>query len=401
MNRPEQPAPIIVVGGGPVGMVTALALESRGVPVTILESGPDQLRSEWRGSTIHPPTVEILDDLGLATKILDEAVHLERLIYRDLELDGEASFDYSLLEGRTRYPFRMQYEQYKLVRLLKSALVERNIVTLYDHKLVDLQQDDDSVELEVESNEGRRTLHSRWVVGADGAHSTVRKILDVPFPGFTYPFQSLVAATPFPFEDYFPELPPVSYWTGPRGRFSLIRTPDIWRIALSTDTTADESYQREGDAPHADFVADIELLLGGKVDPLGIELQQHQMYRTHQRLAATFKIGRVLLAGDAAHLSSTTGGMGLNSGIHDANALAHAFGQPDEQPALEAYAEGRRRVAEQVIQPMTTNSRQGTDLSSVAARKERLATMTHLASNDETAREHLIGTSMLRVSGLA
>ncbi len=400
MTQTEAVAPIIIVGGGPVGMVTALALERRGIPAVILESGPDELRSEWRGSTIHPPTAEILDDLGLAPQILDNAVHLDRLTYRDLELSGEASFNYSLLDGLTRFPFRMQYEQYKLVRLLKSTLVEHNIETRYDHEVVDLRQDDAGVALEVDVAGERRTFTSNWVIGTDGAHSTVRKVLGVPFPGFTYPFQSLVAATPFAFDEYLPGLSPVSYWTGPRGRFSLIRTPDVWRIAVSTSTTADETYVREGDRPHADFLAGVDLLLSGKVDPLGIELQQHQMYRTHQRLAETFKIGRVLLAGDAAHLTSTTGGMGLNSGIHDASALANAFGTPDENAALEEYAEGRRRLAEQVIQPMTTQRRQGTDLSNMDARRERLANLISLASNEETAREHLVGTSMLHVSGL-
>jgi 3-(3-hydroxy-phenyl)propionate hydroxylase len=400
MSNSRQQDPIIIVGGGPVGMVTALALHRVGVPAIVLESGPDELRSEWRGSTIHPPTLEILDQLGLAAEILEKGVRLDRLVYRDLVLDGEASFDYSLLQDLTRFPFRVQFEQYKLVRILKAALVERQIVTLFNHNVVGLTQRDDKVELNVETNDGPKILASDWVIGTDGSHSTLRKILEIPFPGFTYPFQSLVAATKFPFEEHLPNLPPVSYWTGPLGRFSLIRTPDIWRIALSTDTTSDESYVQVDDAPHPEFVADIELLLGGNIDPHAIKLEQHQMYRTHQRVAETFKVGRILLAGDAAHLSSTTGGMGLNSGIHDANALANAFTDSDVRRGLDAYAEGRRRVAELFIQPLTTNSRQGTDLASEEARAERLSRLTTLASTTQSARDHLVEASMLKVSGL-
>lgn len=400
MTKNQNSEPVIIVGGGPVGMVTALALESRGIPVMILEKGSDEVRTEWRGSTLHPPTIEMLDDLGLAADILQQAVRLEHLVYRDLELEDEASFDYSLLADLTRFPFRMQYEQYKLVRILKHALEERGVATHYHHTVVALEQDDELVTLEVDTEAGRRRLTGRWIVGADGAHSSIRKFLDVPFPGFTYPFQSLVAATAFPLENTLPGLPPVSYWTGPRGRFSLIRTPDIWRIALSTSTTADESYASESGSPHPDFIADMNLLLGGEVDPLGLELQQHQMYRTHQRLAATFKIGRILLAGDAAHLSSTTGGMGLNSGIHDAVALADAFSAGDENTALESYAEGRRTVAEQTIQPMTTSSSRGTDVSSLEERRERLTALMRLAADETSARTHLTRTSMLLVSGL-
>ena len=401
MNQTAGAEPVYIVGGGPVGMITALELESYGIQATILESGADELRSEWRGSTLHPPTIEILDGLGLSADILNEGVRLERLCYRDLELEGEASFEYNLLAGLTRFPFRVQFEQYKLIRLLKRALNERRVETRYGCAVVGLHQDDDGVELEVESGSARDTIRSRWAIGADGAHSTVRKAVQVSFPGFTYPFQSLVVATRFPFDVYLPDVSPVTYWTGPRGRFSLIRTPDIWRIALTTDTRSGEAFVRQGSQPHSHFISDVELLFRGKVDPLEMKLEQHQMYRTHQRLAATFRCKNVLLAGDAAHLSSTTGGMGLNSGIHDAHALANAFGQHDRESSLTAYADGRRRMAEEIIQPLTTSSRQGTDLSSVAARADRLANLVNLASDPSKAQQYLVRASMLDVAGLA
>lgn len=393
---------VTVVGGGPVGMVTALVLHERGIPVVVLEAGPDEVRSEWRGSTIHPPTLEMLDEIGIADVILAEAVQLEQMVYRDLELDGIAHFDYSLLADLTRFPHRMQFEQYKLVRHLKAALKERGVTTLFNHSLVDLHQDDSGVTLQVETPDGLRSFRTSWLVAADGAHSAARKILSVPFPGFTYPAQSLVVALPLAFEDYIEGLSPVSYWNGPRGRLSLIRTPDIWRIALSTGTGADEEFEYEpGDPPHPDFVAGMTLLLNGRVDPLTVPLRQHQLYRSHQRLAERFRIGRVLLAGDAAHLSTTTGGMGLNSGIHDAYALANAFTGDDVDSALAEYAEGRRGIAEKIIQPHTTKSRQGTDILGTEGRRERLDELIREASDPATAREHLINSSMLRVAGVA
>ncbi|TDB99963.1 FAD-dependent monooxygenase [Micromonospora fluostatini] len=389
-------APVVVLGGGPVGMVTALALARRDIAVIVLERDHDEVRSEWRGSTVHPPTLELLDELDLAAPVLAEAVRVRRLDYRDLELTESARFRYELLEGETRYPFRLQYEQYKLVRLLRHAVArEPNVDLRFGHDVVGLRQDDTRVELDVAVGGDRVAVTCHWAVAADGAHSTARKLLDVPFPGFTYPFLSLVVATPFRFEDAVADLGEVGYWSGPRGRFSLIRTPDIWRAALSTSTGVDDE---PPPGTHPDFLAAVDLLLGGRTQTDGLlPLHQHQVYRSHQRLADSFRIGRVLLAGDAAHLSSTTGGMGLNSGIHDAVAVATALAAPDQAAATSAYAQRRRAVAERFVQPATTENRTSADAVDLAGRRERLVRLRAVADNPEDARTYLRRVSMLGI----
>ncbi|MFE9959306.1 FAD-dependent oxidoreductase [Micromonospora sp. NPDC005299] len=393
-GRPVE-APVVVLGGGPVGMVAALALARRDIPVIVLERGDDEVRSEWRGSTVHPATLELLDELDLAAPMLKEGVRAHHLDYRDLELSESARFPYELLERETRYPFRLQYEQYKLVRQLRRAVDgSPNVDMRFGHDVVGLRQDDTRVELDVTVGGERVVVAGRWAVAADGAHSIARKLLDVPFPGFTYPFLSLVVATPFRFEDALADLGTVGYWSGPRGRFSLIRTPDVWRAALSTATRVDD------DPPpgtHPDFHAAVDLLLKGCLDPRELPLSQHQMYRSHQRLAASFRLGRVLLAGDAAHLSSTTGGMGLNSGIHDAMALAAALAAPDQETATSAYAERRRAVAERFVQPATTESRTSADAVDVAVRRDRLVRLRALAEDPAEATRYLRRVSMLGI----
>ncbi|MEH1029515.1 NAD(P)/FAD-dependent oxidoreductase [Micromonospora profundi] len=388
-------APVVVLGGGPVGMVTALALARRDIPVIVLERGPDEVRSEWRGSTVHPPTTELLDELDLAAPLLKEAVRVHRLDYRDLELTESACFSYEALEGETRYPFRLQYEQYKLVWLLRRAVAETpNVDIRFGHDVVGLRQDDTHVELDVTVDGAPSVVSAQWVVAADGAHSTARKLLDVPFPGFTYPTLSLVVATPFRFEDAVPDLGAVGYWSGPKGRFSLIRTPDIWRAALSTGTGVDDE---PPSGTHPAFLAAVDLLLGGTPDARELPLSQHQTYRSHQRLAESFRIGRVLLAGDAAHLSSTTGGMGLNSGIHDAVAVAIALAEPDPDTATSEYAQRRRSIAERFVQPTTTENRTSADGVELAGRRERLLRLRALADNPEDARNYLRRVSMLGI----
>ena len=391
---------VAIIGAGPVGMVAALGLHERGVPVVVIESDPDQVRTEWRGSTLHPPTIEIFDEVGIADPILENGIKLERMVYRDLELDERVSFPYELISEYTRFPFRIQYEQYKVLKHLKDLLKKNEIPVLYSHTVTGFEQDDESVTVTIDADGTTRTLRSEWLLAADGAHSIVRKSLGLEFPGFTYPTQSLIVATPFAFEEHVDDMPPVSYWSGPRGRVSMIRTPDIWRIAITTDLAVDEDYEYRGDNPHPSFIDGMNLLLRGAVDPATIEIKQHQFYRSHQRLASSFRVGRVLLAGDAAHLASTTGGMGLNSGVHDAHQFALAFERANLDDALTAYAHGRRAVSEKLVQPMTTDNRVGTDLLDQAHRQDRLNELQRQASDPLLAKEHLYGAAMLGAAGL-
>lgn len=391
---------VAIVGGGPVGMVAALSLHQRGVPVIVIESDPDQVRTEWRGSTLHPPTLEIFDEVGIVEPILDHGVRLERMVYRDLELEGEASFPYALISEYTRFPFRLQYEQYKVIRHLKDALRASGVPVLYEHTVTAFDQKDTSVTITMVSDGTERSLSAEWLLATDGAHSIVRKSLKLNFPGFTYPTQSLVIATPLDLENYVTDLPPVSYWSGPRGRVSVIRTPDIWRAAITTNLSADEEYDYRGDNPHPSFLDGMGLLLRGQQDPATIEIKQHQFYRSHQRLASAFRVGRVLLAGDAAHLASTTGGMGLNSGVHDAHQFALAFENADPDDALAVYARGRRTVSEKLIQPMTTDNRTGTDLLDRDHRQARLDELRRRAADPVLAKEHLYSAAMIGAAGL-
>lgn len=391
----EHDVSVVVVGGGPVGLVAALALARLGVDSVVLEAGEDRVRAEWRGSTLHPPTLEILDALGLVEDVLGGSVRVDRLDYRDLELPDTAKLDYATIEDLTRYPFRTQFEQYKLLRLLRDAAAANPLTSVeFGTAALDVTHTDSGAEVTARGPAGTRRLRCAWVVGADGAHATTRKQAGIDFPGFTYEHQSLIVATPFPFEDNIPDLGTVGYWTGPGGRFSLIRTPDIWRTALSTTTPADAV----GPAgTHPAFTSAIDLLLGRDV-AASMRIEQHQLYRSHQRVATTFRRRRLVLAGDAAHLSSTTGGMGLNSGVHDAwelaPAIATALRTSDDSP-LDRYAEHRRAVAVELIQPNTIHTRSAADAGDRESRRARLAGLRRTAQDPAATREHLRVSSMI------
>ena len=395
---------VVVVGAGPVGLVTALGLAQLGHSVLLLEQNSAEVPAQWRGSTIHPPTLEIFDRLGLAEEIINGAVKVEVLQYRDLEIPEVVNFDYQVLNGKVKFPFRLQFEQYKVLKLLRTKAAENsNIEVRYESKVLGISQSADSVTLDISTNGREYKVIAGWLAAADGSHSSVRKSLGIELSGFTYPFPTTVVATPFAFEDHFPGLAPVTYWSGPTGRLSMIRTPDIWRIAMTTPLEGvDISSEDKGTIaePTGDFKAAISLLL--KLIPgvtlADLQLKQYEVYRSHQRVAGQFSLGRVALAGDAAHLTTTNGGMGLNSGVQDAaalvNAIDEAISKKNCEP-IERYGIERKQFCESFLQPTTSANHKTVDNPDFDTRKMRLANLSSDANDPQIELEVVARASML------
>lgn len=396
----------IVVGAGPVGLVAALALARHGVATTVLEAGPPDVAPEWRGSTLHPPTVEILDRLGVAAPATSGGIRVDRVEYRDLEIDTVVTFPIDLVRDRTRFPFRLQYEQYKLLGELRSAADASPLIAVrYGVSVTEVHPGVGDEPARVWLDDGR-SMDAPWVIAADGSHSAVRRSLGISMEGATYPTLSLVVATTAPLDEIVAGLGPVSYWAGPFGRVSIIRTPDTWRIAMSTDDpsggSAAGSAELRGAGLHPRFAQSMALLTGGAgarrwgPDDLG----QHQVYRSHQRVASTFGVGRAVLIGDAAHLSATTGGMGLNSGVHDAYDLASRLGPAlasggDATSAVAESVAARQRVAREVVQPLTTANRRSGDAQELPPRRTRLDRLAATAADHQSATAFVAAACML------
>jgi 3-(3-hydroxy-phenyl)propionate hydroxylase len=298
----------------------------------------------------------------------------------------------------------LQYEQYKVLKLLRTAASNNPKIEIqYDTLIESVTQDSDGVSVQVTNNGATHILRADWLVGADGSHSAVRKALGIELDGFTYPYPTTVVATPFKFEDHFAGLAPVTYWSGPTGRLSMIRTPDIWRIAMTTPLEGvDISSDDRGSIsePTQDFIVAIELLLKllPGVSLADLALKQYEVYRSHQRIAREFSVERVALAGDAAHLTTTNGGMGLNSGVQDAaslvKALEAAIAQNSSGP-ISKYAKERKEFCTNFLQPTTTTNHKTVDNPDYEARSSRLTELLADTNNPEIVKQVIARASMI------
>ena len=343
---------VLIVGAGPVGLVAANALADAGVPVTMIEASR-ALPKDLRASTFHPPTLDMLDRFGVTETLVSRGLVCPTWQFRDRAKGVVATFDLGLLEGETAHPYRLQCEQWKLTEALRDRLEGRAEV-IYEAEAEGFTQDDTGVTLTVTRPDGaRETLRGRWLVGTDGARSAIRRGLGVAFDGMTIPEIFLTMSTPHRFEETIPDLAPIAYISDPDEWLVLLRTPTLWRVLLPTDPGLTEA---EMMAPER-----IETRLQAVCPKDGPYPVAHATaYRVHEKVAASYTGGRVLLAGDAAHLNNPLGGMGMNGGIHDAFNLAEKLTAVwnGADPALMArYGAERRKVALEAVQAQTLRNR--------------------------------------------
>src|SRR4051794_30645852 len=220
---------VIIAGAGPVGMTAALVLARAGVPVVVLEAG-DGLSAESRASTFHPPTMEMLDSLGVADELLEVGLKAPRFQHRDRTQGVVAEFDLGVLAGDTKFPFRLQCEQSVLTPIaLRHLEAEPNASVRFGHRVTGVRTGDGFAEVDVETAEGPRQLRARWVIGCDGAHSAVRGSLNLGFEGVTYPNRYLVVTTDLDLLEVIPDMAYVNYISDPQEWFVLLRTHQEWR----------------------------------------------------------------------------------------------------------------------------------------------------------------------------
>src|ERR687895_2023982 len=382
---------VIVVGAGPVGTVAALACARYGLSVTLLEA-QNRIDDSPRASTTQPPTLEILAELGLIDEYLRVGLIARTFQFWDRpSLELIAEFDFDRLKGETAYPFVVQTEQHKLANMAIERL--RNMSNTEVHmgmRVVGLTQDENQVKVKTESSE----LVADYVIAADGGRSTVRKALDIEFEGYTWPERFLVITTKFDFQAAL-DCCFRNYMADPQEWTNLFKVAgdDLegrWRAVFNT--REDESDEEAlSDAAVRARLARIHVPEAQR-DYLHLNL-----YAVHQRVAESFRKGRVFLCGDAAHVNNPIGGLGLNSGIHEAWDLAELLhralrGEGDE---LDSYEARRRPLNIEYVQEQTVANKKRLEEREPVQRARRFDELRAMADDPARHKAFLMKASLL------
>lgn len=379
--------PILIVGAGPVGLSLARALTLKGVAVQVFEQLPE-LSPEARASTFHPPTLEMFAEWGVIDEVLALGHPVRSLEYWERSTrERVARFDYALIANDTPYPFRLQLPQSQVTRILLPHIQHSPLGAVYfNHTLTAFVTHDSSVAATFTTPHGSVTVEGAYLVGADGSRSTVRKQLGLSFEGLTYPDRFLLIPCAVDLQRVFPGLGPVNYIFDPEEWIIILHLPDVVRVVFQIRAEEDEAAVLQPAAVHA--------RLRRLVGEAAYTVQGASIYSVHQRVAEKFRVGRVVLAGDAAHINNPAGGMGMNSGLHDAHRLARALaGGADE--LLDEYARVRRAWAVEKVQRHTHDAYTALVVKDEAARQARNEQFRRLAENPVRAREYLLRASML------
>lgn len=342
---------VIIAGAGPAGLLTAIGLAKAGTRVTILEAG-EKLNENPRALVYHYPVLPHLDRLGLLDDCIKAGFVRQDFAWR-VQSSGEMiRWDLSSLNGVAPHPYALHLHQGELSRVLAEHVARDPLIELrFSSRLTGAQQTETGVIAEIDTPNGPETLEGAFLIGADGGGSTVRQqILGLQFFGTTWPNRYLATNLEIDLgsQGYANATMQIDETFG--SVICKIDTGNMWRVTMMEDPTlpADQIGQRI-ETEFRKFLPDIDW-----------RMDAFSPYRMHQRVADRMRVGRILLVGDAAHITNPTGGLGLTGGMFDAFALIEVLnrvihdGAGDEM--LEFYDRDRRRIFIEVTSPRASDN---------------------------------------------
>ncbi len=382
---------VLIAGGGPVGLIAALVLARADIPVTVCEAEAEPIE-DLRASTFHPPTLDMLDALGITDRLIGAGLVAPTWQIRDRKTGPVVTLDMSALKNDTAHPYRVQCEQWKLVQFALADLAAYDHAeVLFGHRATGVRQDADTVTLEVEGPKGPLSLVGRYLIGADGATSAVRTALDIAFEGFTYEELFLSISTPFELADHFPELTYINYITDPDEWLVLLRVKTLWRVLIPVAPNLPKE-KVLSDA----FIEDRMQALLARPEPY--EIAHRTLYRIHQRVADKYRVGRAFVAGDAAHINNPLGGMGLNGGLQDAFNLTERLvkvWRGGDADLLDQYERQRRPIAIEYVKEATMRNQKLMSERDPVKRAATLDELRRAADDPKAAYKMMLRASMI------
>jgi 2-polyprenyl-6-methoxyphenol hydroxylase-like FAD-dependent oxidoreductase len=327
---------VLIVGAGPTGLTLGAVLTKRGVAATVVDALPAGGNTS-RACAVASRTLEVLERIDVSQQLVAQGIRNPRFSMRDRDR-VLIPIDFSSLP--TSYPYTLTISQADTERVLLDRLTQLGGEVVRPRTLTGLTQDDESV---VATFDNGDPITARYVVGADGMHSAVRAQAQIGFRGHEYPESFALADIRLrgnaPMDEIF-------LFYAPAGLTVVAPLPGgLHRIVAPVEN-----------APAAPTVQFVQQLLDARgFGPRQLVVDEviwGSHFRIHHRVADSYRAGRLLLAGDAAHVHSPAGGQGMNTGIQDAVVLADALeqvlvGGPDS--LLDRYGADRRAVAMQVL----------------------------------------------------
>ena len=378
--------PVVVAGAGPVGLTVALSLAHQGVAVRVIEAEP-ALTEDHRAGSFHPPTLEMLAPFGVTEAMHRIGLKVPRWQIRDRREGVIVEWDLGLIADVTRYPYRFHLEQFKLTPILLEKLrAFPHDEVRFSAPLLDAVPDGGSVTVKT----GAGTLETPWLVGCDGGRSTVRRIMATEFEGFTWPERFVVISTPHDFAAH--GFTSNAYVADPKEWAAVFHMPGLWRLAFPVHAEEQDSEVLADQAVEARMQRFLPR-------SRRYEVLQKGIYKVHQRVAKDWRAGRLLLAGDAAHLNNPLGAFGLNGGLHDAVLLGEYLGKvcrgEAEEGLLDAYVRKRRAANIDFVQTQSIGNKKMLEEADPAKRERTFAELRRIAADRDAARDFLIRSSMI------
>lgn len=389
---------IIIAGAGPVGVIAALACAQLGYAVTLLEAEAG-IDDSPRAATTHPSTLEMIARVGLIDPFIREGLVARYFQFWDKPARTKiVEFDHEIIRGETPYPFVVQTEQHKLARMgIERLSTFADVEVRFATRAVTVSQDADGAAVSAESPDGPQTFRGDYVIGADGGRSMIRKALGIDFEGFTWPEHFLVLTTLDDFQELLTGCCYRNYLADPDEWTNLFKVAGDdgkgrWRAVFPTRVEESDE-QALGDESTYSRLQKVFPL------PRRYNVVHRNLYKVHQRVAATFRRGRVFLAGDSAHVNNSVGGLGLNGGIHDAMELVDTLHQVVTKQAddalLDRYTRRRRTLNIEFVQEQTILNKKRLEERDPKARQARFDELRAIAEDPAKHKEFLLRTSLI------
>ncbi|MFC3101765.1 FAD-dependent monooxygenase [Altererythrobacter lauratis] len=369
---------VLIVGAGPVGMLTALALAQTGASVRVIEREGDIINSP-RAAIYFPSTLAVLEELGILEE-LDAIGFRTRIFGTHVPEFGYSSVVKFQPVAGIPYNWQLHAGQHDVARVAMEHALRLGVEVHFGHRLASLADHGDHVTAEVVGPDGAETVFAaKWVIGCDGARSTVRKLAGIAFEGHTWPERFVGTNVIFPFTE-------LGYQTAnfvcDPVNMAVIAQLDregLWRCTYMEDSALpEESFEER---IHQRY----EWFMRGRTD---YRIVSASPYTLHQRAGETLVKGRVLLAGDAAHATNPCGGLGLTSGVWTGMVLADVLGAvlrgEEDESILQRFSDERRRVFWEVVSPAATENKRMLQEKDPDQRQKDLGFIKALEENPES-----------------